>query len=102
MQIQYSINNYTLYIFLSGDLDEHSSLTLRRSVDKIIDEATSASEAVFNLSGVNFMDSTGIGFLIGRYKRLKKYGMKMKIEGTSLSTDKVLSLSGVYSLIQKI
>lgn len=102
MQIQFSLSDYTLYIYLSGDMDEHSSSVIRRSVDRIIDEATSASEAVFNLSGVNFMDSTGIGFLIGRYKRLKKYGMKMKIEGTSLSTDKVLSLSGVYSLIQKV
>lgn len=102
MQTQFKLTDSVLYIYLSGDMDEHSSLAVRREVDKIIDDAASASEAVFNLSGVNFMDSTGIGFLIGRYKRLKKYGMKMKIEGASLSTDRVLSLSGVYSLIQKI
>lgn len=102
MQTQFNLTGSTLYIYLSGDMDEHSSLSVRREVDKIIDDAASASEAIFNLAGVNFMDSTGIGFLIGRYKRLKKYGMKMKIEGAAPSADKVLSLSGVYSLIQKI
>jgi anti-anti-sigma factor len=48
------------------------------------------------------MDSTGIGFLIGRYKKLKRYDMEMMLENPDMQADKVLSLSGIYSLIPKI
>ena len=48
------------------------------------------------------MDSTGIGFLIGRYNRIKKYGMGMYLENPNAGADKVLLLSGVYSLMPKI
>ena len=48
------------------------------------------------------MDSTGIGFLMGRYKKLKKYGMEMYLENPNANADKILALSGVYSLVPKI
>ena len=48
------------------------------------------------------MDSTGIGFLIGRYKKLRKYGMVMALESPNAGADKILALSGVYSLMPKI
>ncbi len=101
MEIEHKIFKRTLYLYLNGDIDEHSSSDIRKKVDKIIDESTSATSAVFNLSGINFMDSTGIGFLIGRYKKLKRYGMGMRIEEPNAATDKILTLSGVYSLVQK-
>lgn len=102
MNINFVLKKSTLYIYLSGDIDEHSSKDIRVSVDRIIDECTSAKDAVFNLAEINFMDSTGIGFLIGRYKKLKRYGMTMSIEAPNFAADKVLSLSGIYSLIPKI
>ena len=92
----------SLYLYLSGELDEHAVGDLRAAADKLIDEHAGLSRAVFNLAGVKFMDSTGIGFLIGRYNKLKKYGIKMFLENPDRSADKVLSLSGVYSLIPKI
>ena len=58
--------------------------------------------SVFNLAAVRFMDSTGIGFLIGRYKKLRKYGMVMALESPNAGADKILALSGVYSLMPKI
>ena len=48
------------------------------------------------------MDSTGIGFLNGRYKRLQKNGMGMYLENPNAGADKILALSGVYSLMPKI
>ncbi len=85
-----------LYIYLDGELDEHTV------ADRLIDEHAGASRAIFNLAGVRFMDSTGIGFLIGRYNRIKKYGMGMYLENPNAGADKVLLLSGVYSLMPKI
>ena len=61
-----------LYINLSGEMDECSAQTARAKCDSLIEENASAQKIVINLSGVAFMDSTGIGFLIGRYKKASK------------------------------
>ena len=102
MKLQSSRRGDNLYIYLSGELDEHSVSSLREAADKLIDENAGLSRAVFNLAGLRFMDSTGIGFLIGRYKRLKKYNMGMYLESPEASADKILTLSGLYSLMPKI
>lgn len=91
-----------LYIYLSGELDEHAVGDLRAAADKLIDEHAGLSRAVFNLAGVKFMDSTGIGFLMGRYKKLKMYGMGMYLENPDAGADKILALSGVYTLMPRI
>ena len=48
------------------------------------------------------MDSAAIGFLIGRYKKLKRYQTPLFVRGASAAADKVLSVSGIYTLIPKI
>ena len=47
------------------------------------------------------MDSTGIGFLIGRYKKAARMGISMSVEAPNLAADKILNLSGIYTLIPK-
>lgn len=102
MKLQGSRRGDNLYIYLTGELDEHSVAALRENADRLIDENAGLSRAIFNLAGLRFMDSTGIGFLIGRYKKLKKYGMQMYLEDPETNADKILSLSGLYSLMPKI
>ena len=92
----------SLCIYLSGELDEHSVSAARAETDALIEKNAGCSRAVFNLAGVKFMDSTGIGFLMGRYKKLRSYGMGMYLENPNAGADKILSLSGVYSLMPKI
>ncbi len=102
MKLQSCSRGQDLYIYLSGELDECSVKEMRARADRLIDEHAGLSRAVFNLAGVKFMDSTGIGFLIGRYKKLQRYGMTMLLEAPDRNADKVLTVSGVYSLIPKI
>lgn len=90
-----------LYIVLSGEMDECASQTARAKCDKLIDENCSAKKIVINLSEVAFMDSTGIGFLIGRYKKASRLGVPVYVEKPNMSADKILNLSGIYSLIPK-
>ena len=102
MNLQCCSKGDSLYLYLSGELDEYSVSRLRGETDRIIDDHAGFSRAIFNLTNVRFMDSTGIGFLIGRYNRLKKYGILMFLENPDYNADKILTLSGVYSLIPKV
>lgn len=103
MKITADCRNKTVYVRLVGEIDEHNAALARRQADKLAEEyAIRCENAVFDLQNVSFMDSTGIGFLIGRYKKFRSCGVPVYVMNPSLSTDKILSMSGVYSLMPKI
>ena len=93
--------NRILYINLSGEMDECSAHEAREKCDKLIDDNISVKKIIINLSDVAFMDSTGIGFLIGRYKKASRLALPLYIEKPNFAADKILGMSGVYSLIPK-
>ena len=66
MTVQGTLRGGTLGIHLCGELDECSAQSARKACDNLIDGNAQAERIVINLEGVRFMDSTGIGFLIGR------------------------------------
>ena len=82
-----------LYINLCGEMDECSAQEARAKCDKLIEDNADAEVA--------FMDSTGIGFLIGRYKKASRLSVPLYIEKPNFAADKILNLSGIYSLIPK-
>ncbi len=103
MQIYADHRNKILYMRLNGEIDEHNAAVARRDADRIADNyVTKSVRAVFDLENVSFMDSTGIGFLIGRYKKFQRYGIPVYVTKPSASTDKILEISGVYTLIPKV
>ncbi len=92
-----------LTVRLCGEVDEHSAAKARRDADNLCDDyATRLQRAVFDLKEVSFMDSTGIGFLIGRYKKFSRFGVPMYVTNPSNATDKILRMSGVYTLIPRV
>ena len=92
----------TLYIYLSGELDEYNAPAVRARVDRELDAHAGVGRVVIDLAEVRFMDSTAIGFLIGRYKKLKRYSTPLFVRSVGAAADKVLSVSGIYTLIPKI
>ena len=71
MKIKYNLDKNTLFIHLIGELDECTASKVRDAIDSLIESVNGVIKVVFNLSNLSFMDSTGIGMLIGRYKKLK-------------------------------
>jgi stage II sporulation protein AA (anti-sigma F factor antagonist) len=102
MQLSFRRSGDELTFYLEGELDEHAASELRRLADGTIDDHSFVSRVVFDLSNVGFMDSTGIGFLIGRYKKCKRYSIPVYIRQPNYSADKILSMSGVYTLLPKL
>ena len=102
MQISTKYQNQVLHIRLFGEMDEHTAGKVRREADECIERYTDCKTEVFDLREITFMDSTGIGFLIGRYKTYKKRGVPIFIVNPSQNTDKILEMSGVYTLIPKL
>ena len=92
----------SLHFYFDGELDEHAARITRRQIDAFIDENASAERAVFHLTNITFMDSTGIGFFIGRYKKLAAYSIPASFTDVGSEADKVLSLSGVYTVVPKL
>ena len=102
MQVYMQERGDALYIRPSGELDEHTSASARRYVDEGVRKYARVKKVVFDLSEVSFMDSTGIGFLIGRYKKFSRYGVPVYVTNPSQATDRILQMSGVYTLMPRI
>lgn len=102
MKITVKRTTDSLYIYLGGELDEYNAPAVRERVDKELDAHSNAERVIIDLSEVRFLDSTAIGFLIGRYKKLKRYSTPLFVQGATPAADKVLSVSGIYTLIPKI
>ena len=87
-----------LYFFLDGELDQSVAEQIRNEMDNCINVNKPLS-VIFNMNKLNFMDSTGIGLILGRYKKLKKERISLYIENPNLQIDKVLKISGIYNII---
>ncbi len=90
----------TLTVKLYGELDESCALFVRNRLDALFDAPI--QKVIMDLGGVSFMDSTGIGMLIGRYKVLKAKGVPLLLRSPSNVVDKLLHLSGIYEIMPKI
>ncbi|MBO4573291.1 MAG: anti-sigma factor antagonist [Clostridia bacterium] len=102
MEIKYSLAADKLTFYLCGELDEHYARGVKDYMEAVLTKNAKVRKVVFNMSALSFMDSTGIGMLLGRYKRLKKQGADCFIEDPSVSVGKVLELSGIYEVMPKI
>ena len=100
MKIDHYTQNGNLYVKLCGELDEHHSAYARMTLDLLTD-SKSLQRLYIDMSDLTFMDSTGIGVLIGRYKKLKPRGIPIFIQSPPPAVDKVLGLSGIYNIMIK-
>ena len=101
MKVNGKTVNHTLYASLCGELDESCAARVRQQLDTLL-QSPDIGKVVLDLSGVSFMDSTGIGMLIGRYKSLKAREIPLLLASPSSVVDKLLSLSGIYEIMPKI
>ena len=101
MEVKSRLYKDTLYINLIGELDEHTAEHTRVSLDRLL-TSRHLSQVVIDLAQLGFMDSTGIGILIGRYKKMKEKGVPIFICNPSSQAERIFKMTGLYSIMPKI
>ncbi|NLP34133.1 MAG: anti-sigma F factor antagonist [Clostridiales bacterium] len=99
-ETRYEIFKRCLIIHLNGELDHHNAIGIREKADKLI-ERNHIKHIVFDFSGTNFMDSAGIGVIMGRYKKVIFIGGKIAVTNINSTVDRIFRLSGLYKIIEK-
>jgi len=104
MEIKYKSSGETLYALLSGELDESTAEYVRLSLDTLLKDLSvnDKSLLVLDFKDVSFMDSTGIGVLLGRYNKFAKNNIEMQIRNATGHVDRILKMTGIYEIMPKI
>ncbi len=98
MQLHFVKKDGALIVRVTGELDHHSAVEIReRTDDRVVSE--NVKLLIFDFSSLAFMDSSGIGVVIGRYKLMKSLGGNICIISSNKAVDKMLELSGIVKLI---
>lgn len=85
---------------LSGELDHHSAEQTRIMLDTLLRDVT-VHELVLDLSGMTFMDSAGIGVILGRFRKISMRGGRMVVKGMNASVDRLFQMSGIYAIVER-
>lgn len=87
-----------LKIKLRGEIDHHSAAAVRTSMDELI-RTRKPKTLVIDMSAVDFMDSSGLGLIMGRYTAMQAIGGKLCVLDPSPATEKIMSLAGMERII---
>jgi len=94
------VKDETLIVYLKEDLDHHNAEKIREKIDDVI-EFENTRNIVFDFTNVSFMDSSGIGVIMGRYKKIYYMRGEIAVVGINSIIDKIFTMSGLYRIATK-
>lgn len=97
MQIEFEMSDDIITAILTGELDHHSALSIREDIDHAM-QVYRAKNLILDFSSVSFADSSGIGMIMGRYKKVKEKDGCMMLCGCSVYMKRILKWQ-VYLLL---
>ncbi|WP_010631616.1 anti-sigma F factor antagonist [Sporolactobacillus vineae] len=95
LEVKYGV----LCIRLEGELDHHTADQLRTRVNQLMDEEM-IQHILLNLGNLSFMDSSGLGVILGRYKQITSLGGEMVVCAISPAVRRLFELSGMFKIIR--
>ncbi len=99
MEVNFEIIENFLVVNLKGEIDHHNAFAIRAEVDRKIEE-TKILNLIFNFSKITFMDSSGIGMVIGRYRLLQAKGGEVFVTNLSKEVYRIFEISGLFKIIK--
>lgn len=97
--MQYLVEENCLTIFLPQEVDHHNAQEIKKEADKLI-EKKHIKYVIFDFQKTDFMDSSGIGVIMGRYRQIYLLGGEVWAVHASPRMKKILTMSGVTTIIQ--
>ncbi len=100
MQLEFQTTDDILIASAFGELDHHSAGTVRDEIDETMN-AFDCRHLILDFEKVTFMDSSGIGMVLGRYNKVTKRGGRIFLAGCSEFVEKILYMAGVFTVVDK-
>lgn len=97
MPLKLDCNDSSVTAYLDGELDHHSTKSIREEIDETI-ERVKPQELFLDFKNVTFMDSSGIGLVMGRYRGMQILNGRLYVRNASLHIRKVMKLAGLDRL----
>lgn len=101
MDLHAEVRGATLLARVAGEIDLAVADTLRSALDRELDGNAGIRHIVINLYGVNYIDSSGLGVLLGRYKRISRNGGSVFIVGAQPQVRRIIEMSGLLRIMQE-
>ncbi|AEB75697.1 anti-sigma F factor antagonist [Clostridium botulinum] len=98
MKLKFEEREDILIVHMDGELDHHTAEEVRNRLDDRI-ERNGVNRLIMDFLNVSFMDSSGIGVVIGRYKKVSTRGGKVCMIGATGAVKRVFELSGIFKII---
>lgn len=96
--IRYEVRGETLVVHVGGEIDHHSAVAVRTGIDAEI-ASKRPPRVLLELSSVDFMDSSGLGLIMGRFALVKQYGGTLAVLDPSPAVLKIMKLAGMERMI---
>ena len=97
MNSNYIQEDKLLILEITEEIDHHVAEKIRRVADNEITRYM-PRKVIFDFSGISFMDSSGIGMILGRYKMIKMLGGSIELKNVSQSVKKIFDMSGITKI----
>lgn len=97
MSVKIEFENETMTAFLSGEIDHHTAADIRESIDRTI-EKRMVSVLRLDFGGVSFMDSSGVGLVMGRIRLMNSAGGRVEVLNLTPNSYKVMKMAKLDSL----
>lgn len=100
-EVTFTENGKKLTAHIRGEIDHRGAVGIRNTIDDRLNDGGS-THLILDLSGVDFMDSSGLGLILGRYNNAKKNGKEFSVINPSHSAERILSAAGASRIIKII
>ena len=99
--LDYERRHQTVTVRLANELDHRAATQLKGELDSLLADR-SIRRLVLDLQRLKFMDSSGIGLIIGRYKQMARRGGSVAVINPDAHMDRIFQMAGLYELVERM
>ena len=97
--LKFDFNDGVLRVAIVGEINHHSAVFVRQEIDEKIQQLR-PQNLVLDLADAPFMDSSGLGLIMGRYQRMQELGGTLTVANPSAEHKKIFKLAGINKLVK--